>query len=161
MVLWKEFHKMLVFRQVDRKILERASIHLLKINDHIYDYLISPKDAFRQFDNHHTGQLTFEQFRDLIEQLYRLAREEVPPFAIIKDLFEFNILSISSDSSISEETASLTSQSGWTHLPSTSTPTRKKSKGLLQQPSNARKIRKAPSPSPTSIKITIILRKNL
>lgn len=28
MVLWKEFSKMLAFRQVDRKILERAAIHL-------------------------------------------------------------------------------------------------------------------------------------
>lgn len=29
------------------------------------------------------------EFRDLIEAVFRLAREENPPFAIIKDLFEF------------------------------------------------------------------------
>jgi hypothetical protein len=44
---WKEFVKMLSLRQADHKIVDRASIHLAHINDHIYNYLISPKDAFR------------------------------------------------------------------------------------------------------------------
>ncbi|CAK76335.1 unnamed protein product (macronuclear) [Paramecium tetraurelia] len=89
MVNWKEFSKKLDFRQADNKILERAGIHLQRVNDHIYHYLLSPKDAFRQIDAQHTGFLTFDKFKDMIEMLYRLATEEVPPFAIIKDLFEF------------------------------------------------------------------------
>lgn len=89
MINWHEFTKMLKLRQADKKILDRATIHMSNINDHIYYYLISPKDAFRTFDSQHQGHLSFEQFRNLIDQLYRLAGEEVPPFAIIKDLFEF------------------------------------------------------------------------
>ncbi|CAD8159524.1 unnamed protein product [Paramecium octaurelia] len=89
MVNWKEFSKKLDFRQADNKILERAGIHLQKVNDHIYHYLLSPKDAFRQIDAQHTGFLTFDKFKDMIEMLYRLATEDIPPFAIIKDLFEF------------------------------------------------------------------------
>ncbi|CAD8157187.1 unnamed protein product [Paramecium pentaurelia] len=89
MVNWKEFSKKLDFRQADNKILERAGIHLQRVNDHIYHYLLSPKDAFRQIDAQHTGFLTFDKFKDMIEMLYRLATEDIPPFAIIKDLFEF------------------------------------------------------------------------
>lgn len=51
--------------------------------------MLTPKDAFRQIDGTHTGYLSFEKFKDMIEMLYRLATEEIPPFAIIKDLFEF------------------------------------------------------------------------
>jgi Ca2+-binding EF-hand superfamily protein len=57
---WKEFAKMLQNRQADFKILDRASIHLARINDHIYNYLIAPKDAFRQFDVDHNGTLSFQ-----------------------------------------------------------------------------------------------------
>lgn len=89
MVNWRDFAKRLEFRQADNKILDRAAIHLQRVNDHIYHYLLSPKDAFRQIDANHTGQLTFDKFKDMIEMLYRLATEDVPPFAIIKDLFEF------------------------------------------------------------------------
>ncbi|CAD8069030.1 unnamed protein product [Paramecium sonneborni] len=89
MVNWKDFSKKLDFRQADNKILERAGIHLQRVNDHIYHYLLSPKDAFRQIDAQHTGFLTFDKFKDMIEMLYRLATEDIPPFAIIKDLFEF------------------------------------------------------------------------
>lgn len=69
--------------------MDRASIHLVKINEHIYNYLIAPKDAFRQYDRERQGFLTFSRFQELIETLFRLAREDVPPYAIIKDLFEF------------------------------------------------------------------------
>ncbi|KAM3134464.1 hypothetical protein pb186bvf_013430 [Paramecium bursaria] len=89
MVNWKEFARRLDFRQADNKILDRAAIHLQRVNDHIYHYLLSPKDAFRQIDANHSGYLTFDKFKDMIEMLYRLATEEIPPFAIIKDLFEF------------------------------------------------------------------------
>ncbi|CAK62279.1 unnamed protein product (macronuclear) [Paramecium tetraurelia] len=89
MVNWRDFAKRLDFRQADNKILERAGIHLQKVNDHIYHYLLSPKDAFRQIDAQHTGYLSFDKFKDMIEMLYRLATEDIPPFAIIKDLFEF------------------------------------------------------------------------
>ena len=33
--------------------------------------------------------MSFDKFNDMIEMLYRLATEDIPPFAIIKDLFEF------------------------------------------------------------------------
>ena len=85
----REFSRMFNCRQAYIKILDRATIHLQKINVHIYNYLISPKDAFRQFDSERSGYLSFDRFRELLGTLFKLAREDVPPFAIIKDLFEF------------------------------------------------------------------------
>ncbi len=55
----------------------------------IYTYLVSPKDAFRQFDTHHSGKLSFIEFNNLIVSLMELAGLESPPYAIIKDLFEY------------------------------------------------------------------------
>lgn len=89
MVNWKEFSKRLALRQADFKILDRAAIHMQRVNDHIYHYLISPKDAFRQFDDAHNGVLSFDKFSDLVEALYNLANEDIPQFAIIKDIFQF------------------------------------------------------------------------
>jgi hypothetical protein len=51
--------------------------------------MLSPKDAFLNFNEDRTGKLTYEQFNKLIVKLSQLAREESPSFPIIRDLFDY------------------------------------------------------------------------
>ena len=51
--------------------------------------MLSPKDAFLNFNEDRTGKLTYEQFNRLIVKLAQLAREESPSFSIIRDLFDY------------------------------------------------------------------------
>jgi Ca2+-binding EF-hand superfamily protein len=51
--------------------------------------MLSPKDAFRMFDKDNKGFLDFYQFLAFIEKLSMMAGEEVPPYPIVKDLFDF------------------------------------------------------------------------
>eukprot|EP00825_Cyclidium_porcatum_P013302 TRINITY_DN1701_c0_g3_i2.p1 TRINITY_DN1701_c0_g3~~TRINITY_DN1701_c0_g3_i2.p1 ORF type:complete len:627 (+),score=122.35 TRINITY_DN1701_c0_g3_i2:88-1968(+) len=87
---WKQFIKMIDFRESDKCIMERSKLKLNYIADLVYSYLISPKDAFRMFDINSKGLLDFDQFNYFIQQIcYMDNGAEVPPYAIIKDLFEY------------------------------------------------------------------------
>lgn len=77
-------------RESDKCIMERSRIKLKHIADLVYSFLISPKDAFRMFDTAARGMLDFDQFHYFIQQICYMDNEaEVPPYAIIKDLFEY------------------------------------------------------------------------
>ena len=51
--------------------------------------MLSPKDAFRQWNMDRTGKLSFEDFNNMIRQLYGCTSEPLPSFAVIKDLFNY------------------------------------------------------------------------
>lgn len=51
--------------------------------------MLSPKDAFLQFNEDRTGRLTYEQFNKLVVKLSQMAREDPPSFPLIKDMFDF------------------------------------------------------------------------
>ena len=51
--------------------------------------MLTPKDAFLQFNEDNTGRMTFDQFNKFIIRLSMLARDPTPSFAIIKDIFDF------------------------------------------------------------------------
>lgn len=89
MVRWGEFVRVFRLRETDAKMLSRADVHMRKMNEHLYFHMISPRDAFRHFDSRNRGTLDFGQFAQLVEQLFSLAREEVPPIPIVKDLFHY------------------------------------------------------------------------
>jgi len=55
----------------------------------MYIYMLSPKDAFRQWNQDRTGKLSFEDFQKMIRQLYSCTSEPVPSFAVTKDLFNY------------------------------------------------------------------------
>ena len=60
-----------------------------RFSDLLHYYMITPKDAYRKFNNPSTGYMNFEEFQNMVRELYRLANEPLPEYAIIKELFEF------------------------------------------------------------------------
>jgi len=86
---FQEFVKKFAPQLVDHRLFERAKTKLQKFKENIYSYMVSPKDAFLLFNEDRTGKMTYNQFNKLVIRLHQLAREEVPPFTIIKDLFDF------------------------------------------------------------------------
>ncbi|EGR32327.1 hypothetical protein IMG5_087900 [Ichthyophthirius multifiliis] len=69
------------------RISQRQNIRLKKIKQNLIYYMISPIDAFRQFNTDHTGKMSFEQFYNFIQKLSQMSNEELPQFDIIKDIF--------------------------------------------------------------------------
>ena len=50
--------------------------------------MLSPKDAFRLFNEDKSGKMSFEDFQRFIQKIYQMANQPQPSFAIIKDLFQ-------------------------------------------------------------------------
>ena len=50
-------------------------------------YMLSPKDAFHQFDPERSGLLDFGKFKSLITRLCEVSGEAVPAFTVLKDLY--------------------------------------------------------------------------
>lgn len=51
-------------------------------------FMLSPKDAFEQFDSQRSGLLNFPSFTTLVKRICELAKEPIPPFNVLKDLFD-------------------------------------------------------------------------
>jgi len=51
--------------------------------------MISPKDAFRKWNNPRTGYLSFEEFHKMLKEVYAQANEQLPEYQQIEDLFKF------------------------------------------------------------------------
>jgi hypothetical protein len=51
--------------------------------------MLSPKDAFRQFNVDRTGKLTFEHFQSMMKKLSSFSEDPLPPFTVLRDLFNF------------------------------------------------------------------------
>jgi Ca2+-binding EF-hand superfamily protein len=50
---------------------------------------LTPKNAFLEFNTDNSGKMTFDQFNNFIKRLSQYAREPIPGFSIIKDIFDF------------------------------------------------------------------------
>lgn len=59
-----------MLNDVGKKVLSRSNQLISKISDLIHNYMISPLDAFKEFDKLKNGKLTFEEFHNLINVLY-------------------------------------------------------------------------------------------
>lgn len=51
--------------------------------------MLSPKDAFRQFNTDRTGKLTFEHFQNMMKKLSSFSEDPLPPFSVLRDLFNY------------------------------------------------------------------------
>lgn len=51
--------------------------------------MLTPKDAFRQFNKDRTGRLTFENFQDMMRKLSSYSEDPLPPFTVLRDLFNY------------------------------------------------------------------------
>ena len=86
---WKRFLRILQKSPTETSIYQRTKKRLESLSRRINDYMISAKDAFRQFNEDNSGKMTFEEFSKLVRTLYKKDNEPGPAFDIIKDLFEF------------------------------------------------------------------------
>jgi hypothetical protein len=46
--------------------------------------MLSPKDAFRQYNTDRTGKLTYENFQQMMRQLYAYTGDPLPPFVVLE-----------------------------------------------------------------------------
>lgn len=51
--------------------------------------MLSPKDAFRQFNLDRTGKLTFEHFQNMMKKLSSYSEDPLLPFTVLRDLFNY------------------------------------------------------------------------
>jgi Ca2+-binding EF-hand superfamily protein len=68
-------------------MVQRAQKKIQRFRHLMHGYMLSPKDAFHQYDPDRTGFLTFPAFSRLIHKLCELAIDPVPSFAVLKDIF--------------------------------------------------------------------------
>lgn len=92
---WQEF--IAHFRQTEtgNRIKAVSRKRLDKLSEMMLAYMLTPKDAFRQFDPERSGRLTYASFTALVNKLHSLANEPAPSFTVVKDLFE--LIDIRSD----------------------------------------------------------------
>jgi len=50
----------------DRQVLDRTRLRIHKLKDLIYQFLLSPKDAFHKYNDDRSGKMIFAQFQNLI-----------------------------------------------------------------------------------------------
>lgn len=88
MIDWQEFS--FKFKPKDHELLieTRSKNKMAKLKEQLTLHMKSPQDAFELFDKSKNGRLTFTNFHDLIKELSSLSSEPVPPFSIIKDMFD-------------------------------------------------------------------------
>lgn len=88
MIDWLEFSSKLKTKENEQLIQIRAKNKLAKLKEQMTLHMKNPQDAFELFDKNKQNKLTFANFNDLMKELSRLSGKDVPPFAIIKDIFE-------------------------------------------------------------------------
>lgn len=85
---WIEFSSKFKSKENENLIETRARNKMAKLKEQMTLHMKSPQDAFDLFDKSKEGKLSFSNFNELITELAKLSDEEMPPFGIIKDLFD-------------------------------------------------------------------------
>jgi len=86
---YPRFLRLLQKTPLEQTIAKRTKSRLEHLRGLIEDYLISAKNAFRQFNEQNSGRMSFEEFEKLTKSLYLRNEEEPQAFDILKDLFDF------------------------------------------------------------------------
>jgi len=61
--------ELILNRQAENTIINRSVRKLMKIKDNIYSYLLTPKNAFLEFNEDNSGKMTFDQFNKFVIRL--------------------------------------------------------------------------------------------
>lgn len=85
---WQEFQKQFKTSETESQIKSSCQARLNSLRVHMTAFMLSARDAFNQFDPERNGKLTFNSFTALVQRLCELAREPVPAFPVLKDLFD-------------------------------------------------------------------------
>lgn len=88
MIDWMEFSSKFKTKDNEKLIESRAKNKMAKLKEQMTLYMKGPQAAFELFDKSKQDKLTFSNFNDLIKQLSKLSSEEMPPFSIVKDMFD-------------------------------------------------------------------------
>lgn len=75
---WRRFIKMLDLEEDKQRIRVRLQPKLQHLSDLLHYYMISPKDAFRKWNNPRSGYLNFQEFHKMLKELYSNASENLP-----------------------------------------------------------------------------------
>ena len=65
-IFWEDFYKKIRPSNIEEQLTTRVNLGIMKINSDINYYMLSPKDAFQQFNVSRTGKMTFEEFIALL-----------------------------------------------------------------------------------------------
>ncbi|EAR88078.2 EF-hand protein (macronuclear) [Tetrahymena thermophila SB210] len=87
---YKQFLKSIKIDSNTESILKRSSNRIVTLRKALYEYMITPKDAFRQADSSKKGYMNFQDFSKFMEQIQNLSKsEEHLGFQILRDMFDF------------------------------------------------------------------------
>lgn len=64
---WVAFCKKFKENTGEQQILDRTRQRLHRIKDQIYQFLLSPKDAFHQYNEDRSGKLSFDHFYNMMK----------------------------------------------------------------------------------------------
>ncbi|OMJ86438.1 hypothetical protein SteCoe_12017 [Stentor coeruleus] len=85
---WQEFQKNFKVSETEKYTNGVAQGRIQKMRQNMHAYMLSPKDAFLQFDPNRVGVLDFPYFTKLVNRLCELSGEPVPAFTVLKDLYD-------------------------------------------------------------------------
>ena len=85
---WQEFQKNFKQSDTERYTNGVAQSRMIRMKQAMNAYMLSPKDAFLQFDKERSGFLDFSKFNNLVNRLSELTGEPVPAFTVLKDLYD-------------------------------------------------------------------------
>ena len=85
---WLEFQKSFKLSETETYTNGLAQNRIQKMRQNMSHYMLSPKDAFLQFDLERSGVLDFSKFTRLVNRLCELSGENVPVFSVLKDLYD-------------------------------------------------------------------------
>jgi len=85
---WRELLTRCKATEAEIRIRQVAQQRLTRIRENMFEYMLSPGDAFQQADESRTNRLSFPHFTSLVRRLCALAKDEEPAFPVLKDLFE-------------------------------------------------------------------------
>ena len=88
LINWHEVLRRCQASEAEVRIKQVSQQRLARLRTNMFEYLLSPTDAFKQFDESRAGHLTFPQFAALVKRTCELSGDEEPAFAVVKDLFE-------------------------------------------------------------------------
>lgn len=85
---WRELLVRCKASEAEIRIKQVAQQRLARIRENMFEYMLSPSDAFKQADESRTNRISFAQFTSLVRRLCELAKDEEPAFPVLKDLFD-------------------------------------------------------------------------
>lgn len=86
---WQEFKARFKSSETEERIKRVAEQRITRLRGHMFAYMLSPNDAFRQFDPSRRGEMSFSDFNALMKRIAQLSGDPVPAFTVLKDLFDY------------------------------------------------------------------------